>query len=76
MLVHLVEQTKDLPQFRRTGIASKVAKVLSVSPKEFSCLPSSSSVFFSTLEYEVISPQAHGGIVGFQGRFHSDYVNY
>jgi len=24
----------------------------------------------------LISPQAHGGVVAFQGRFNRDYVNY
>jgi len=27
-------------------------------------------------EEEVISPQAHSGVITFQGRSHRDYVNY
>jgi len=41
-------------QFRRTGMASKVAKVLSVSVGEFSCLPFASPISSSTSKHEVI----------------------
>ena len=47
----------------------------------FSCLAclsliTISSVFVSISMGRMISLQAHGGVVAFQGRSHTDYVNY
>ena len=54
MLERLVKQTKDFPPIQVHSIASKAAKVLSVSPGEFSCPPSSSSISSSTSEHKVM----------------------
>jgi len=54
MLTRLIRQTKDLLLIRRTSIASKVTKVLSVSPGQLSCFSSSSPASSFMSKHEIM----------------------